>query len=234
MVLLTNNQIEKNTEDQNYLLGKFEPSQNRNFVMAKPPYAAEDTYVRKETLEAFKKLSDEAQKEGVKLKIVSGTRNFERQRQIWEAKWLGKKPNNGELLTGEKYNDPIVKAKRILEWSSMPGTSRHHWGTDVDLNNLNNAYWEKGEGLKAYNWLKNNASKFGFCQVYCEKNHSRPNGYNEEKWHWSYLPISKNLTENYKKTISYKQINGFLGAEIAEKLHVIEHYVLGLNPECMR
>ncbi len=48
----------------------------------------------------------------------------------------------------------------------MPQASRHHWGTDVDINSVEPEYFESGQGLKEYTWLQENAWKFGFCQPY--------------------------------------------------------------------
>jgi LAS superfamily LD-carboxypeptidase LdcB len=115
----------------------------------------------------------------------------------------------------------------------MPGTSRHHWGTDMDINALTNDYFENGNGLKEYDWLVKNAAQFGFCQPYNEKGKSRPNGYNEEKWHWSYLPIAKKLTDQYKLQLKDELISGFDGAESASKIGIVEKYVLGINTECL-
>lgn len=66
-------------------------------------------------------------------------------------------------------------------YSSMPTTSRHHWGTDMDINSVEPEYFESGQGLLEYNWLKANAHKFGFCQPYSPKDDgSRTQGYNLE------------------------------------------------------
>jgi len=48
----------------------------------------------------------------------------------------------------------------------MPGTSRHHWGTDVDLFSLDNKFFESGDGKIWYSWMVQNAAKYGFCQPY--------------------------------------------------------------------
>src|ERR1043165_6982453 len=110
----------------------------------------------------------------------------------------------------------------------MPSTSRHHWGTDMDLNSLNNDYFDSGEGKKIYEWLTAHASEFGFCQPYTSKADGRT-GYEEEKWHWSYVPLSKGFLEEYKKQVQYNDITGFLGSEVAESLRVIDKYVDGVS-----
>ena len=42
----------------------------------------------------------------------------------------------------------------------MPSTSRHHWGTDLDLNNLNNSYFTSGKGKKIYKGSEKNKRLF--------------------------------------------------------------------------
>ena len=115
----------------------------------------------------------------------------------------------------------------------MPGTSRHHWGTDIDMNNFENEYFESGQGLKEYEWLVANGASFGFCQVYTEKDEKRPDGYQLEKWHWSYLPISKQLTNLAQEALKDQMINGFDGSETAVDIEVVRKYVLGINKECL-
>jgi len=109
----------------------------------------------------------------------------------------------------------------------MPSTSRHHWGTDMDLNSLDNSFFESGQGLKIYQWLVTHAAEYGFCQPYTSKVEGRT-GYEEEKWHWSYLPLSGFFLEEYKKKVSNKDIKGFNGSEVASSIDVIRNYVQGV------
>lgn len=213
---------------KNYLLGKFEPSADVRFVKIDSSYRGGNAgvyYLRKEAYEAFQKMAQKAKKDEIDLYLVSATRNFDQQKKIWENKWNGRTLVNGQDLSKEK--NLIRRAKTILLYSSMPGTSRHHWGTDIDLNNLENEYFEKGEGLKIYTWLCANAPSFGFCQPYTSRKNGRK-GYEEEKWHWSYLPLSSDLLKEYKKLISYTDISNFEGSETAKSLHVISDYVGGV------
>jgi D-alanyl-D-alanine carboxypeptidase len=215
-----------------YLLGKFNPKTDTSFALIPMKYCNKEAmYLRKEAIASFVKMYDAAKKEGVNLKIISATRNFNEQKSIWEAKWNGSRLVNGKNLS-QTINDPIERAKTILRYSSMPGTSRHHWGTDMDLNSLENAYFTSAEGKKVYDWLKKNAAQFGFCQPYSVKNETRPNGYEEEKWHWSYTPLSIVILKEYSKKINAENIAGFAGSETAAKLNIIENYVKGINPEC--
>ncbi len=121
--------------DISYLLGKFDPAARKDFVAVGKPYSDKSgMMLRKEAFEAFKKMFEAAEKDGIALKIISSTRNFDRQKEIWEGKW-----------TRFARDQPAAKdrALKILEYSAMPGASRHHWGTDVDLNDLNNPSFEK-------------------------------------------------------------------------------------------
>ena len=184
----------------NYVTGRFDPANHSDFLNLKKTGipCSDDIYLRKETIEAFKLLLTDFKKENpkIKIEIQSATRNFYSQKTIWEEKWSGKRKISG-VADITKITTPIIRAAKILEYSSMPGTSRHHWGTDFDINQLNNQYYEKGEGKIIYNWLKLNASKYGFAQPYTE---GRPDGYKEEKWHWSYVILSKQYLKEWNDT----------------------------------
>ncbi|MGC4022289.1 MAG: M15 family metallopeptidase [Cyclobacteriaceae bacterium] len=217
--------------DKAYLLGKFDPSKDSRFIQLTPAHAkgnAINRFLRSETFEAFKKMAESAKKDSITLFIVSATRNFDYQKKIWDDKWTGKvKVKEKNLST---VSDLTERTKKILLFSAMPGTSRHHWGTDIDINEAEEEYFESREGKKAYQWLTTHASEFGFCQPYTSKHNGRT-GYEEEKWHWSYMPLSKKFLEEYTKQISYSDINGFSGSETAENIQVIEKYVKGIACE---
>jgi len=196
-----------------YLLGKFEPDNDSNFVPLVKPYAAGSAlnqYLHKETFAAFKEMYEAAQTEGISLRILSGTRNFDYQKSIWEGKWSGKRLQNGKNLAQE-VPDPQARALEILRTSSMPGTSRHHWGTDIDLNAFNNGYFKSGEGARVYEWLQSHAAQYGFCQPYTDKALNGRTGYEEERWHWSYKPLAQQYLRAYEATISESAIRSLRG-----------------------
>jgi LAS superfamily LD-carboxypeptidase LdcB len=214
--------------DKNYLLGKFDPATHSDFIKLADEHtrgSGRGAYLRKETYEAFVKMSTAARKEGIELIVISATRNFDSQKRIWENKWNGKVQVEGKDLT--TVTDLKERARLILLYSSMPSTSRHHWGTDMDLNALNNSFFDSGEGLKIYTWLKSHAAEYGFCQPYTAKNTGRT-GYEEERWHWSYLPLSGDFLNQYKKEVTYQDITGFKGSAVAEPMGVIKNYVEGV------
>lgn len=216
------------------LMGKINPAKHPDFILIERKHASRNgMYMRKAAYAAFQRMAIAAQKEGVRLIIKSATRPFASQKVIWEGKWTGKRLVDGGQDLSKTIPDPQQRALKILEYSSMPGTSRHHWGTDIDLNAFTNDYFAKGKGLKEYEWLSANAATYGFCQTYTAKGPDRPYGYEEEKWHWSYLPIAQTLTQQYKLRLNDEAISGFWGAETAPQIEVVRKYVLGINPACL-
>jgi vancomycin permeability regulator SanA len=201
--------------DKTFVMGKFNYRKHANFKVVPTHLSTKKIYIQKETLQQFVAMAKAAQKADISLKILSGTRSFWEQKAIWERKW-----KRYEELT------PLDRAKKILEYSSMPSTSRHHWGTDIDINNLNNEYFDHGKGKKEYEWLVQNAHKFGFYQVYTAENGRT--GYSEEKWHWSYLPLAHDYLTFFNQHISNQNISGFEGAELAKTLDMRKNYVNGV------
>ncbi len=200
-----------------FVLGKFDYKKHEEFEKVGSIYASKTMYLNKEAYKAFIKMFNMAKQDGVDLKIISGTRTFYEQKGIWERKW-------------KKYKNlkPLRRAKKILEYSSMPTTSRHHWGTDIDINNLNNSYFEKGKGKKEYQWLLKNANNYGFYQVYTNKKQGRT-GYNLEKWHWSYMPLAAMYLRYYNTNITYKDICCFKGDSLSKQANMIRDYVNGIS-----
>lgn len=217
-----------------YLMGKFDPASHPDFTAVDKKYADGEGYLlRKDTYESFRKMWEAAQKDGITLTIVSATRNFDRQKAIWEGKWTGTRKIENGTNAAQKYPEPKTRALKILEYSSMPGSSRHHWGTDIDLNDLDNYTFEHGQGKVLYAWLKKHAHEYGFCQPYTAKGKDRSTGYNEEKWHWSYIPVAQQLTDLAAQRLTDDMITGFKGAETAVEIGIVEKYVLGINKNCL-
>lgn len=220
---IVKNEQEVDTVDVDFIMGKFEPKNHEDFELIEIKYAdREGLYIQSLAYDAFKNMYAAASKEGIKLVIRSAARNFDYQKGIWERKWAANKDEPSDKS----------RALKILEYSSMPGSSRHHWGTDIDLNSFENSWFESGEGLKLYNWMLMHASTFGFCQPYTKKNVDRPDGYNEEKWHWSYMPLSQNLTSQAATHLEDDMISGFKGSSSAGSIGVVNKYVLGINKNC--
>ena len=227
-------QEETEVFDLAYIQGHFEPASHPSFVIIDSIYADRPgLYLRKDVYEAFLRMYNAARADGIQLQIRSATRNFDYQKGIWERKWTGKTLIENGKDASVVYPDPADRALAILRFSSMPGTSRHHWGTDIDLNAFENSWFESGEGLRIYEWLSANAGTFGFCQPYTPKGSDRPAGYEEEKWHWSYTPVANKLTRLASAELKDTMIQGFQGASAAPEIQVVKNYVLGINNACL-
>ncbi|KPJ89430.1 MAG: hypothetical protein AMS18_12460 [Gemmatimonas sp. SG8_17] len=91
--------------------------------------------VHREVVRPFLQLQDEARRAGFDLAILSGFRDFTRQLAIWNRKATGQQA----VLDGNAVPLDIARlsekelAFAILRWSALPGASRHHWGTDLDV-----------------------------------------------------------------------------------------------------
>ena len=187
-----------------------------------------------EVQKAFDEMKTAAKKEGINLTIVSGYRSYERQEQIWNRKW---KRYENQGLNSEQIFDKIV------EYSTVPGTSRHHWGTDLDIIDSNASYSGDvlvpkkfhGDGpfCKMKDWMDQNASKYGFALVYT-LNEQRP-GFKYEPWHWSYIPLSRKRYQQYLSEIDLKQFlrkQDVLGMDQIsdERLQrYLEEHIKGIN-----
>jgi hypothetical protein len=83
----------------------------------------------------FEELRAAAAAAGFDLRILSGFRSFEDQLAIWNRKATGQRA----VLDGAAVPLDIATLSprdlmfAILRWSALPGASRHHWGTDLDV-----------------------------------------------------------------------------------------------------
>ena len=87
------------------------------------------------TVAAFTALVEASRERGFELAIASAHRNFQRQLLIWNEKAAGLRPvldAAGKELDFEML-DKRQRVFAMLRWSALPGTSRHHWGSDIDV-----------------------------------------------------------------------------------------------------
>jgi LAS superfamily LD-carboxypeptidase LdcB len=210
--------------DKDFLLGKVKRKDNPLFVQVDKEHTERNIYLIHPVYEAYKKMYEAALSDGVKLVVTSGHRLFWEQVCEWELRW-------NDPRTDRHFSNDVEKARFVLQYRSMPGTSRHHWGTDIDLNSINSAYFQTEKGEKVYKWLRVNAANYGFVQSYTPKGEKRPFGYEEEKWHWSYKPLARHMLVKYLELVSISDIRGFKGDVAVQKLPVISEWVCGINPE---
>lgn len=206
-------------------------------------WLSEHVGIHNDMLLAWNALSDAAQLNGYTLKIASGFRSFERQLSIWNRKF------NGELVTKNKQNETVdltnlcdeEKVDAILVYSALPGTSRHHWGTDIDIyaENLLSAdqklqlepwEYEQGGPFESLSlWLSHNAKAFGFFLPYDVDR----GGVAIEPWHLSFAPLAKPCLselslETLTQTIKQKDIFG-KEAILAKLPTIFSQYVQNIN-----
>ena len=86
--------------------------------------------VHEAIVEPFRALRDRAANEGIDLAVASGFRSYDRQKTIFDEKWQGNRAvlsDDDSLLDRSEFEDSEW-LDRILRFSALPGTSRHHWG----------------------------------------------------------------------------------------------------------
>ena len=84
---------------------------------------------------SYLSLSAVLAKQGFEVSVASSYRSFERQLAIFSAKACGKRAvldSAGLPLDVNVLNDEQLLFA-ILRWSALPGLSRHHFGSDIDV-----------------------------------------------------------------------------------------------------
>jgi LAS superfamily LD-carboxypeptidase LdcB len=167
-------------------------------------------FMHKDVISAFKQLQLQAKEEiQADIQIVSCFRNFARQLAGWNAKAQGKRPLLDDQDNELPYQDmsPTEILYAILRWSAVPGASRHHWGTDVDIYDANEMKCEEvqlvpsecipeGPFGKLHQWLNmkmDTKEAFDFFRPY----ENERGGVGQEKWHLSYAPIAQEYYNHY-------------------------------------
>mgnify|MGYP001218062435 FL=1 len=191
--------------------------------------------LEKNTFIAMEKMRKAALLDGIKIKVVSGFRDFERQKQIWNRKF--------KKFTTENNLSDLDAIKEIIRFSTIPGTSRHHWGTEIDVIDedfkneknllISNKYEEGGIFEKLKKWMDNNSQKFGFYLTY--DNNINRKGFEYEPWHYSYLPESKKYLESFLKIDIVEIISkvDIKGKELFNEKFIsdyINNNILEINP----
>ncbi len=166
---------------------------------------------------------------GFDLQIASGFRSFDRQLTIWNNKYNQKSSvkdqQNNELDLSLFSTDERIKA--ILLFSALPGASRHHWGTDIDVfaanllpknQPLQLEPWEyqaAGPFAELTLWLTTHCQQYGFYQPYDLDR----GGVAIEPWHISYAP----LAQHYQKALTIELLSATItNANIMGKIDILK------------
>ncbi|MCR9106708.1 MAG: M15 family metallopeptidase [Gammaproteobacteria bacterium] len=153
---------------------------------------------------AFKDLKQDARNAGFKLAIASSFRSYKRQLGIWNGKVRGRRliyDDNGAVVPIETLSQQqLIEA--ILRFSALPGASRHHWGTDLDV--YDERCLPKGYELQLspqevapgglfdalHCWLDERMARgrsHDFYRPYADDR----GGVSPERWHLSFAPLSQ-------------------------------------------
>ncbi len=174
-----------------------------------------NTQLQPAAADALAQLQAAAASAGFELAVASGFRSVERQRQIWNGKAEGSRPvfdSDGNALVREAHSD-WAWVQAILRWSALPGASRHHWGTEVDIYDrsaLSDDYQlqltvaeTETSGIFGpfYQWLKQQlqTESFGFFRPYAVDR----GGVAPEPWHLSYRPLAQSWEMELTPQILY-------------------------------
>ena len=154
-----------------------------DIVKVSTTYAYEGMKLNKEAYEAFKKLADDAKKEGYTIVILSSYRTYEYQDKLW---------------TDRKNKSGIQKADA---YAARAGSSEHETGLAIDVADYNNPV-NFGE-REAYTWMINNSYKYGYILRYPEGKEDIT-GYDYEAWHYRYLGVDL-ATKVYNEGITFDE-----------------------------
>jgi len=183
-----------------FSLGSFQNNYTRSQLigMGNPDIIGESytSRMHKKTAVALAKMKTAAAIESIQIEVVSAYRSFQRQKEIYEGKY--------RRFISQGLS-PVEAIEKIVEYSTIPGTSRHHWGTDIDIIDSNSPQPEnvlqvknfhgKGPYCKLKEWLNEYGESFGFYEVYTDNPHRK--GFEYEPWHFSYAPISKPMLKAF-------------------------------------
>jgi LAS superfamily LD-carboxypeptidase LdcB len=156
--------------------------------------------IHPEALESFLHMKHEAARDGLDIAVTSGFRDFAAQQRIWDLKWSGQRPlfdSEGHVRQPSPL-EPRDLMEAILCWSALPGASRHHWGTELDV--IDRAAMPEGYRVqllpdeaapggvfhRLHCWLDANIERFGFFRPY----RTSRGGVQPEAWHLSYAAVA--------------------------------------------
>ncbi len=174
-------------------------------------------------------MRDEAARARIDLVPVSSFRDFDRQVVLWNRKWRGERPlhdRSGRLLDYALITE-AARVDAILCWSAVPGGSRHHWGTDLDVIDaaampagyevqlLPSEYGPGGVFERLTAWLDSNMQRYGFHRPYGTDR----GGAAVEPWHLSYAPLAAGAIEALSLPVLKRAI---AGSELLGKSYVLD------------
>ncbi len=137
-------------------------------IVYEPGAYGNNVPMRKIIQEPFQKLQKAAKEEGINFKPSTAFRN-----QSFQATLYNKYVNNDGKEAADRY-------------SARPGCSEHQTGLSIDLRNINLGTTGTRLTEENYNWLKDNAYKYGFIIRFPQEKEF-VTGYIFENWHIRYV-----------------------------------------------
>jgi LAS superfamily LD-carboxypeptidase LdcB len=182
---------------------------------------------------AYQRMQQAAAGDGIALALVSSYRSFAQQARIWTAKYTGQRPvyNKAQQPIDISPLDGFAKIEAILLYSALPGASRHHWGTDLDVFDkaavtadyqvqlLDAEYQQGGPFYALDQWLGQHAASFGFFRPYQRDQ----GGVAKEAWHLSYRPLAECYLNSFDELMLADAI---AQSELPDKALLLEHIPL--------
>lgn len=192
----------------------------------------------------FQALRAAAATRGMDVIPSSAFRDFAQQVEIWNRKFRGERPlydrEGNEREHASLTEVEIVEA--ILVWSAVPGASRHHWGSDIDVYDraamppgyrvklLPEEYAPGGVFERLGDWLNENLERFDFFRPYDRDR----GGVYPEPWHISYAPVATRAQSALTTEViaAALQDSEVLGKEIvlAKLDEIYQRYVANVGP----
>lgn len=138
----------------------------------------------------LQEMFDEMRAEGIYPIVREGYRTAEEQQEILDERI--------QRYMNEGYSRSMAE-RTAKEWVAVPGTSEHQLGIAVDIN----ADKTQSANEEVYQWLVDNAYKYGFILRYPQgKEDVTGAGY--EPWHYRYVGIEAAL-EIYEQGICLEE-----------------------------
>lgn len=200
--------------------------------------------IHRDAVNDFQAMCAAARAEGIEIAVFSGFRDFDSQLAIWNRKYRGERvllDENGQALDHASLNEDEIVG-HILRWSALPGASRHHWGSELDLFDtaampdgyriqlVPAEYAADGVFARLSAWLEDNAIRYGFFRPYREF----LGGVYPEPWHWSYAPVSVPALAALTADVIAESVSSseLLGKErvLARLADVYGRYVMAVAP----
>ena len=189
---------------------------SREHLVNLPASHSPHHFLQAQAMKAFQGLQQSALKHGFNLQPASSFRDFSRQQLIWNSKFSGERKvhdDAGNALDLTQLDD-WQKAQAILRWSALPGGSRHHWGTEIDIfdpdllpegQSLQLEPWEYEQGgyfFELSEFLIENLPHFDFVLPFMHQPEGKKIG--REPWHISYMPLAEQAAKAFTPEVLLK------------------------------